>query len=108
MLKIGLVKIALMVLWLITPICQAENKPCSGNKGGILKCEGEKIICHDGSISASKLDCSAIQFNIKAQNKQRVIQCFLYGWIITPQFTGFNTDNFSNCDTNTTRTITID
>jgi hypothetical protein len=36
----------------------AANKPCSGKKGGIERCVGEKFLCVDGSISASKKVCS--------------------------------------------------
>lgn len=35
----------------------AQNKPCSGSKGGIAYCDGEDFVCKDGSISASKKIC---------------------------------------------------
>ncbi|TQI79323.1 hypothetical protein FHU10_0603 [Serratia fonticola] len=35
----------------------AANKPCSGKKGGISHCSGEKFVCNDGSISQSKKVC---------------------------------------------------
>ncbi|AZD29161.1 YdcA family protein [Pseudomonas chlororaphis] len=37
----------------------AANQPCSGKKGGIAGCDGELFLCNDGSISASKKNCSA-------------------------------------------------
>lgn len=36
----------------------ASNYPCSGSKGGVDHCLGEKFLCRDGSISASKRICS--------------------------------------------------
>jgi hypothetical protein len=36
----------------------AANKPCSGKKGGISHCSGDKFVCNDGSTSASKKKCS--------------------------------------------------
>ena len=36
----------------------AANKPCSGSKGGIAHCAGDKFVCNDGSISGSKKMCS--------------------------------------------------
>ncbi|WP_260986421.1 hypothetical protein [Bordetella genomosp. 13] len=38
---------------------QAANKPCSGSKGGISRCEGETFICNDGSASGSMKSCPA-------------------------------------------------
>ncbi|MBM7342723.1 hypothetical protein OMR58_16185 [Erwinia sp. INIA-01] len=35
----------------------AANTPCSGKKGGISHCAGEKFVCNDGSISKSKKIC---------------------------------------------------
>ncbi|WP_247650481.1 hypothetical protein [Enterobacter sp. Tr-810] len=35
----------------------AANKPCSGKKGGISHCSGEKFVCNDGTISKSKKVC---------------------------------------------------
>lgn len=43
----------------------AANKPCSQSKGGIKYCEGEKFICNDGSVSASKQKCSVAKFGTK-------------------------------------------
>ncbi|MEL7935849.1 hypothetical protein [Pseudomonas delhiensis] len=37
----------------------AGNKPCSGSKGGIARCDGDLFLCNDGSISGSKRSCSA-------------------------------------------------
>ncbi len=36
----------------------AANTPCSQSKGGIKACQGDKFLCNDGSISASKRPCS--------------------------------------------------
>jgi hypothetical protein len=36
----------------------SRNTPCSGSKGGIARCLGEKFLCNDGSTSASKKMCS--------------------------------------------------
>lgn len=38
----------------------AANQPCSGRKGGISHCQGETLVCNDGSVSASKRSCSAL------------------------------------------------
>jgi hypothetical protein len=84
-----------LLLWLIVPIAQASNKPCSGSKGGVARCEGKNFICNDGSYSASKFDCSVTQ-NFTLQTKQRVIQCFLELRVITPQHTRFTADYFRN------------
>lgn len=35
----------------------ARNTPCSGKKGGVSHCQGEKFVCKDGTISASKKIC---------------------------------------------------
>ena len=37
----------------------AQNRPCSGKKGGISHCEGDVFVCKDGSASASKRSCPA-------------------------------------------------
>lgn len=36
----------------------AANTPCSGKKGGVSHCSGEKFVCNDGSVSKSKKVCS--------------------------------------------------
>ncbi|CAB3837272.1 hypothetical protein [Achromobacter ruhlandii] len=36
----------------------SANTPCSGKKGGVERCVGEKFLCRDGSISASKRVCT--------------------------------------------------
>lgn len=33
------------------------KQPCSGSKGGISHCQGDKFVCKDKSISASKKVC---------------------------------------------------
>lgn len=35
----------------------ARNYPCSGKKGGVSHCQGDKFVCKDGSISGSKKVC---------------------------------------------------
>lgn len=42
----------------IAGLAQAANKPCTGSKGGISHCAGDKFVCNDGSISGSKKVCS--------------------------------------------------
>lgn len=37
----------------------ARNAPCSGKKGSIAQCVGDKFVCNDGSLSASKKICVA-------------------------------------------------
>lgn len=37
---------------------EARNTPCSGKKGGIKACQGDKFLCNNGTISASKSKCS--------------------------------------------------
>lgn len=41
------------------PLAHAANYPCSGKKGGVSHCAGERFVCNDGSISGSKRSCSA-------------------------------------------------
>lgn len=37
---------------------QAKGRqPCSGKKGGVSHCAGDKFVCQDGSISKSKRIC---------------------------------------------------
>lgn len=43
----------------LTAVC-AANSPCSGKKGGVSHCQGAIFICNDGSVSASKRNCSAV------------------------------------------------
>ncbi len=52
--------LALLLLSLcFTQPALAANKPCSGAKGGIARCDGALFVCNDGSISGSKKSCSA-------------------------------------------------
>ncbi|UXY16707.1 hypothetical protein N8I74_06710 [Chitiniphilus purpureus] len=44
-------------LCLTLPAAQARNYPCSGKKGGVSHCQGDKFVCNDGSISQSKKVC---------------------------------------------------
>jgi hypothetical protein len=47
------------IVMLIFPFAiSAQNTPCSGKKGGISHCNGEKFVCNDGSYSKSKRICS--------------------------------------------------
>lgn len=39
-------------------VALARNTPCSGSKGGIKACLGDKFLCNDGTTSASKQKCS--------------------------------------------------
>lgn len=47
-----------MALAIVAAPAMAANKPCSGKKGGISHCSGDKFVCKDGSTSASKQKCS--------------------------------------------------
>lgn len=47
------------VLVTTPPGANATNYPCSGKKDGINHCQGSTFICNDGSVSASKKNCSA-------------------------------------------------
>lgn len=49
----------LLLAFCLTQFSQAANKPCSGKKGGIARCDGKLFVCNDGSISGSKKHCSA-------------------------------------------------
>jgi hypothetical protein len=44
----------------LAQMSQAANYPCSGKKGGVARCDGALWLCNDGSISASKRNCSAV------------------------------------------------
>ena len=57
--------IALLVSAFAVSAAGATNYPCSQSKGGINYCEGEKFVCNDGSVSASKQKCSAVKFGTK-------------------------------------------
>lgn len=50
--------IALLVFAFASGVAGAANYPCSQSKGGVKHCDGEKFVCNDGSISASKRVCS--------------------------------------------------
>ncbi|MGE4372272.1 MAG: hypothetical protein AB7E29_05090 [Xanthobacter sp.] len=53
----GTFTVALPLTLATTPAI-AANQPCSGKKGGISYCRGDKFVCKDGSTSASKKKCS--------------------------------------------------
>jgi hypothetical protein len=50
---------AMALLITTMPALHAANTPCSGKKGGISHCQGRTFVCNDGSVSASKKNCSA-------------------------------------------------
>ncbi|MEI6707889.1 MAG: hypothetical protein WCK96_12230 [Methylococcales bacterium] len=91
-----MIKTVLVLLCLLftMPISYAANTPCSGNKNGIAHCEGSQFICNDGSVSASKLDCSTTFVAINVE--QRVIQCFFEDRIISPQLARTNINKVGN------------
>ena len=49
--------LVVLLVSLFSLTATAANKPCSGKKGGISHCSGEKFVCNDGSISKSKKVC---------------------------------------------------
>ena len=69
-------KIALVfVLSLAIPsITFAQNKPCSGKKGGISHCDGSSFVCNDGSYSQSKKDCSSVRGNSNPSTNSSVTE----------------------------------
>src|SRR5690606_36244717 len=51
--------LALMSLLLRGANAQAQNKPCSGKKGGISHYDVEVFVCNEGLASGSKRSCQA-------------------------------------------------
>ncbi|MGE8321235.1 MAG: hypothetical protein ACN6O3_20990 [Comamonas sp.] len=51
--------LAVLLLTVLAATTHAANYPCSGRKGGVAHCAGERFVCNDGSISASKRNCQA-------------------------------------------------
>jgi hypothetical protein len=49
----------MLLLMSAMQLSTAANYPCSGKKGGVSHCAGERFVCNDGSISGSKKMCSA-------------------------------------------------
>jgi len=49
--------LVVLLVSLFSLTATAANKPCSGKKGGVSHCSGEKFVCNDGSISKSKKVC---------------------------------------------------
>lgn len=49
-----------ILLTMLLSSVHAANYPCSGKKGGVSHCAGERFVCNDGSISGSKRSCSAV------------------------------------------------
>lgn len=58
--------VLLLVAALFMTTAHAANYPCSGKKGGVERCIGEKFLCNDGSISASKRICSGSEAGASA------------------------------------------
>lgn len=52
-------KALLVALFMAGSLAHGANYPCSGKKGGVSHCAGERFVCNDGSISSSKRNCSA-------------------------------------------------
>lgn len=50
----------------------AANTPCSGSKGGIASCDGDKFVCKDGSYSASQKICSISTYGTNPSSKSKV------------------------------------
>ncbi|MDQ7989530.1 MAG: hypothetical protein REI09_07840 [Candidatus Dactylopiibacterium sp.] len=49
-----------LVLLLLPAAALANGRqPCDRGAGGIAYCEGERFICHNGSVSRSKRRCEA-------------------------------------------------
>ncbi len=64
-------KLAFVLLWIgCMGVASAANYPCSQSKGGVNYCDGEKFVCNDGSISASKRVCSVSRHGTKEAPKQ--------------------------------------
>lgn len=59
MVKLTVVTLAGVLLAVSPSQASAANTPCSGRKGGVSHCQGRTFICNDGSVSASKRNCSA-------------------------------------------------
>jgi len=51
---------AILFVFASVPV-DAANTPCSGRKGGISHCQGATFVCNDGSVSASKKNCSTVR-----------------------------------------------
>ncbi|MDM2835746.1 hypothetical protein [Citrobacter sp. Cpo091] len=46
-------------MFIVSPLAQAKNYPCSKSKGGVSHCTADgKFVCNDGSVSRSKKKCS--------------------------------------------------
>ena len=62
--------LSLFVMVSISPDAMAKgNRICSGSKGGISHCQGNKFVCNDGSISQSKQMCKASNYSTKKSGK---------------------------------------
>lgn len=58
--------LAIMAMALMSASFAAEargRQPCSGKKGGVSHCSGDKFVCKDGTISKSKRSCSGKRFS---------------------------------------------
>lgn len=48
----------------------AQRAPCSGLRGGVVRCDGGSFMCADGRVSKSKKSCQASDY---AQNTLAVV-----------------------------------
>lgn len=55
---VRVVILATLAAFAVSSPALSRNTPCSGSKGGVKACMGEKFLCNDGSTSASKKTCS--------------------------------------------------
>ncbi|OIP06956.1 MAG: hypothetical protein AUK53_11790 [Betaproteobacteria bacterium CG2_30_59_46] len=63
-------KLAFVILGICCfSVASAANYPCSQSKGGVNYCDGDKFVCNDGSISASKRVCSIAKHGTKEAPK---------------------------------------
>lgn len=70
----GWMPIVLLLLCFTSGSAWAGNTPCSGNKGGIDRCDGDLFLCNDGSISGSKKSCSAMYGGTRQARPQTLLQ----------------------------------
>lgn len=57
-LMVRVIFLATLAAFALSTPALSRNTPCSGSKGGVKACMGEKFLCNDGSTSASKKTCS--------------------------------------------------
>jgi hypothetical protein len=66
------VSLVLTLLALATSAAHATNYPRSGKKGGVNHCQGSTFICTDGSVSASKKNCSSVMGTVGLVSPQEM------------------------------------